>query len=39
MKEFLCRAPLRWGDMDATPQAFQQRVRCAMASREDLDKR
>jgi hypothetical protein len=22
MKEFICEIPLRWGDMDATPQAF-----------------
>jgi len=23
MKEFVVEVPLRWGDMDATPQAFQ----------------
>jgi hypothetical protein len=22
MKAFVCEIPLRWGDMDATPQAF-----------------
>jgi hypothetical protein len=25
MKEFTLEGPLRWGDMDATPQAFQNR--------------
>jgi hypothetical protein len=24
MKEFLLEVPLRWGDMDATPQAFHE---------------
>jgi hypothetical protein len=28
MKEFILEVPLRWGDMDATPPAFQ-RLRSA----------
>ena len=28
MKEFNLEVPLRWGDMDATPQAFHM-LRCA----------
>jgi hypothetical protein len=32
MKEFILEVPLRWGDMDATPQAFHDTAFCAMAS-------
>ena len=34
MKEFVCEVPLRWGDMDATPQAFHNKALCARASGE-----
>jgi hypothetical protein len=36
VKEYQLEIPLRWGDMDATPQAFQHQAPRAMASTDKL---